>query len=154
MPRKRTWKRRRIPSLFLLGAISKTIPCSSNLIILCHKQLEFAASSAAKLDFAVYLECWVSKNNTKLRILKRSTHLGTVHKCSLINSHNTPKRYYYPCYCRGTWELSPPSILHLYDSSSWDASVPDYITILCFHRTSQLHSLISTVGVNGCIHIS
>lgn len=91
----------------------------------------------------------VSKNNTEPRVLEQ------FHKCSLINSHNTPKRYYYLCYCWGNLRgFLPPSVLHLYDFSSWDTSVLDFITVLCFQRISQLHSLINMVGVNGCIHRS
>ena len=56
---------------------------------------------SSRLDFVAHSERSVSKNNAKLRIIRQSTHLGIVHTCSLMNSHNTPKRYYYPRYCWG-----------------------------------------------------
>lgn len=104
-----------------------------------------------KVRFCRSFGTWGFREQYEANNNKQNTHLGTFCKCYLINSHNTSKRYYYPCYC---WRnLTFFSILHLY-SSYWDTSVLHIsIPILCFPRISQRKSLINRVGVNGCIHI-
>lgn len=58
--------------------------------------LEYALSFTQWSGSVAQFQYCVSKNNKKLIIIKQNTHLGTFHKCCLINSHNTSKKYYYP----------------------------------------------------------
>lgn len=113
--------------------------------------LEYAISFMQRLGSVVHFQHCVSKNNMKLIIIKQKTHLRTFHKCYLINSYNTSKRYYYPSITAGeTWEGFNSAFVFAYTDTS---VLLISITVLCFQGISQLNSLINRVGVNGCTSI-